>query len=116
MDKNTSLKLSGYISQAIINEAPKISYSKKELEREKKKYPPEQLEKLKDEGYFDGDFEKFFVIKKLCDKLNIWDYADEEYLKKLFKEAKKLDKKSFCENEYLKRALKDNKKTPGENI
>ena len=103
MDKNASLKLSGYISQAIINEAPKISYSKQELEKEKKKYPQEQLDKLKEEGFYDGDFEKFFVIKKLCDRLNIWDYADEEYLRKLFSEVRKLDKKSFCENEYLKK-------------
>ncbi|MBR5315028.1 MAG: hypothetical protein IKU45_06425 [Clostridia bacterium] len=102
MDKNTSLRVSSYISQAIINEAPKINYSKKELEKEKKKYTREQLEKLQDEGFYDGNFEKFYVIKKLCDKLNLWDYADEEYLLKLFKNAKMLDKKTFCENLYLK--------------
>ena len=102
MDKNNSLKLSGYISQKIIAEAPKINYSKQDLEKEKKKYPKEQLEQLQKEGYYNGDFETFYVVKKLCDKLNIWDYADEEYLQKLFSQARKLDKKTFCENVYLK--------------
>lgn len=102
MEYKKSLKISSYISQSIINEAPKINYSKTELEKEKKKYSKEQLEKLQQEGFYDGNFEKFYVVKKLCDRLNLWDYADEEYLLKLFRNARLLDKKEFCENIYLK--------------
>lgn len=102
MDKETSLKISAYISQNIIKNAPKISYSKKELEKEKKKYPEKQLKELTEEGYYDGDFEKFFVVKKFCDMLNIWDYADDEYLKKLFQTSKKLEKDEFYDNLFLK--------------
>ena len=102
MDKEKSLEISAYISQKIINEAIKINYSKQELEKEKKKYPKEQLKQLEKEGYYDGHFEKFYVLKKLCDRLDLWSIADEEYLKKLFESAKCLEKSVFYDNLYLK--------------
>ncbi len=102
MDRNKSLEISAYISQKIINEAVKINYSKKEIEKEKKKYPESQLLQLEKEGFYNGDFEKFYVVKKFCDRLDLWSVADEEYLLKLFSNAKKLDKQFFYNNLYLK--------------
>ena len=102
MNKEDSLRLSGYISQKIINESPTINYSSTELEKEKKKYSEEQLKKLTEEGLYNGDFETFFVVKKFCDKLKIWDYADDEYLRKLFGNAKCHRKESFYNDPYLK--------------
>lgn len=101
MDKINSLKLSGYISQTIIEKAPRIDYSDETLKTEKSKYTDEQLEQLRAEGYFSGDFETFYAVKKLCDMLDIWDYADEDYLKKLFSQAKKLDSTDFLKDPYL---------------
>ena len=101
MDKEASIKLSGYIAQKIINEAPSVKYSKAELEKEKSKYPKEQLKTLAEEGYYFGDFETFYAIKKLCDMLNIWEYADDDYLKKLFSNAKKHEKSDFYSDPYL---------------
>ena len=91
-----------YISQKIINDMPTVKYTDTDLENEKKKYPDEQLESLREEGDYDGDFETFFVTKKFCDMLNIWDYADEEYLKKLFKNAKCHREEYFYNDPYLK--------------
>ena len=102
MTKEQSLKLSAYISQKIISEAPRVEYNKTGLEKEKKKYSAKQLEGLKRDGYYNGDFETFFVVKKLCDMLNIWDYADEEYLIKLFQNAKCHSKREFYNDPYLK--------------
>lgn len=102
MDKENSLKLSSYISQKIINEAPAVKYSKAELEKEYKKYTKEQLDGLAEEGFYNGDFETFYAVKKLCDMLNIWDYADEDYLKKLFANAKCHSKQFFYDDPYLK--------------
>ena len=102
MDKDLSLKLSGYISQKIINEAPTVKYTKFDIEKEMKKYPMSQLEELRKDGYYNGDFELFFVVKKLCDALDIWKYADEDYLKKLFSQAKRLEKNVFYADPYLK--------------
>ena len=101
MDKLNSLKLSGYISQAIIEKAPKVEYTDENLRIEKSKYTDGQLEALAAEGYYNGDFETFYVVKKLCDMLDIWNYADEDYLKKMFSEAKKLDRDAFCNDPYL---------------
>ena len=70
MDKEASLKLSSYISQKIINDSPVVNYTSSQLEKEKKKYPQKQLDELRDEGYYKGDFETFYVVKKLCDLLN----------------------------------------------
>ena len=102
MNKEASLKLSGYISKKIIETSPTVSYTSSELEKEKKKYPKEQLDELTKEGYYNGDFETFYVVKKLCDLLNIWDYADDDFLKKLFTNAKRLKKSEFYEDKYLK--------------
>ncbi|MBE6671627.1 MAG: hypothetical protein E7593_05435 [Ruminococcaceae bacterium] len=102
MNKEASLKLSAYISQKIINESPTINYSKSEVEKEKKKYSQEQLKKLEESGLYYGDFETFYVVKQFCDKLNIWDYADNEYLSKLFKNAKRHTKENFYNDPYLK--------------
>ncbi len=102
MDKENSLRLSGYISQKIINEAPVVNYSKAEIEKARKKYTDEQLEALKEQGLYYGDFETFYVIKKFCDKLNIWDYADSDYLRKLFYQARRHKKQFFYDDPYLK--------------
>ena len=102
MEKNKSIQISGYISQSIIKQAIKIDYTKDELCREYEKLDEKQLQELERAGLYDGDFEKYYVIKKLCDRLDLWKYADDEYMKKLFSEARKLDRKSFYENDYLK--------------
>ncbi len=101
MDKETSLKLSGYISQKIITEAPCIKYSKSDIDKAFKKYTKRKLEELEKEGLYFGDFETFYVVKKLCDKLKIWDYADTEYIRRLFSNAKKHTKDYFYDNRYL---------------
>ncbi|MBE6642434.1 MAG: hypothetical protein E7615_02130 [Ruminococcaceae bacterium] len=101
MDKEASIKLSGYIAQKIIEGAPTVKYTKKDLEMEIKKYPQSQLDELQKEGYYNGNFETFFVVKKFCDMLDIWEYADDEYLKKLFANAKCHSKQSFYSDPYL---------------
>ena len=62
MDKAKSLQLQRYITNLIINDAPYFNYTSQDLEKEKKLYSSTKLLELQDDGLYDGDFEKFFVI------------------------------------------------------
>ena len=102
MDKNKSIQLSEYISRKIIFEAPKIDYSEYELVKAQNNYSDNRLRKLKNDGLYSGNFETFYVIKRFCDKLDLWKYADEEYIRKLFENAKCMNKLFFYDDLYLK--------------
>lgn len=101
MEKQASLKLSGYISRCIADGDASVEYTERDISEDRKKYTDEQLRSLEREGFFDGDFTKLYVLKKLCDKLDIWSYADEEYLKKMFSEARLLSGSAFEKDPYL---------------
>ncbi len=102
MNNIDSIKLSGYISQQIIQNAPKVEYSSVDIKCAEKEYLSSALDELRDEGLYDGDFEKFYVIKRFCDMIKVWQYADSEYMSKLFHNAKKLKKSEFYKDPYLR--------------
>lgn len=101
MEKEASLKLSGYISGCITDGEAVVEYTDGDIREDFKKYTKEQLEALEKEGFYDGNFTKLHILKKLCDKLDLWSYADEEYLKKMFSQAMVLDGKEFEKDPYL---------------
>ncbi len=49
----------------------------------------------------ENEFEKFYVIKKLCDKLDIWRRTDDRYLKELFGRARMFTVREFYRDPYL---------------
>ncbi len=102
MDKETSLDITAHIGRVIAEYAPKISWTQKELEEKRAEYSDEKLRKLAEEGYYFGDFELFYVMLRFCDGMDLWSRADEIYLKKLFRQAKRFDKKEFKSNPYLR--------------
>ena len=102
MDKNLSLKISGYISQKIIGEAVKIDYTEEMLSEAKAAFTDKMLKESIAKGEYNEDFETYYVIKKFCDKLNISEAADKEYLKKLYSSAKRYTRDIFYNDAYLK--------------
>ncbi len=102
MDKKTSLYLQEYITSLIINDAPYFSYSNKELENAKRLYSSTKLLSLTDEGIYDGDFEKYFVINNFVNSTRIKELGDKEYIKAFFQNSKKFTKRDFDTNKYLK--------------
>ncbi len=102
MDKAKSLQLQRYITNLIINDAPYFNYTSQDLEKEKRLYSSTKLLELQDDGLYDGDFEKFFVINNFLNATFIKNYADKEYIRLLFQNAKKFSKQEFLQDEYLK--------------
>ena len=102
MNLDESIRLTSAITQIITNNAPVVSYSREEIEEAKKGYTKEQLDSLFEEGFYNGDFELFYVVKRFCDDIDIWKNADEDYIKKLFMSAKRLSKDFFYADKYLK--------------
>ena len=102
MDKETSLEITAHIGRVIAEYAPKISWTQKELEEKRAEYSDEKLKQLAEEGYYFGDFELFYVMLRFCDGMDLWSRADGAYLKKLFSQAKRFDKKEFKKDPYLR--------------
>lgn len=103
MTKEESLKITARIAKIIADCAPRISYTQKDLEASRASYGDEKLKRLKEEGYPTDDFEFFFAMLRFCDGMDLWKDADEEYLKKLFSEARKMDRADFLSDPYLSR-------------
>jgi len=102
MKKETSLEITAHISEIIAKHSPCYSYTEEELEKAKETYSEEKLEALRNEGYYFGDFERFYITFRFCDALNLWNRADSDYLKKLFRQTKKMDRSAFLNDPYLK--------------
>lgn len=102
MELAESLRLTGIITQIIASNAPVVDYTVEEIEQARKGYTEEKLRELQNDGYYNGDFELFYVLKRFCDDIDLWKNADEVYIKKLFANAKRLGKDYFYADEYLK--------------
>lgn len=92
MNKELSLKISGYISQKIINEALSVEYTKNDL---KKKRSALQVGDS-------GDLETNYVLDRFCEMLKLNEVADTEYIEKLYSVAKRHTVDDFYSDPYLK--------------
>ena len=107
MTKDESLKISAEIASMINGGDLVIDYTESELEAAKMGIPEISLEGYQHSGLLgdfridNNEFEKFFVIKKLCDKLDIWRRADDRYLKELFGRARLFTVREFYRDPYL---------------
>ena len=101
MTKDESLEITGHIASVIAQYAPGISYTAEELQNARETYSEKKLKELEQEGFYFGDFELFFVMLRFLSGMDLWNRADEKYLKKLFASAKKMDATQFQKNPYL---------------
>lgn len=101
MDKDTSLSVTAHVARVIAEYAPKISWTAEDLRKKRAEYSDERLKALADEGYYHGDFELFYVMLRFCDGMDLWNRADEDYLKKLFSLARRYGKDEFQKDPYL---------------
>lgn len=102
MDKEASLAVTAHIGRVIAEYAPKITWSREDLAKKRAEYGEEKLNELAAEGYYNGDFELFYVMLRFCDGMDLWKRADEDYLKKLFSQARRFDKAEFQKDPYLR--------------
>ncbi len=100
MTKEESLSITAHIGQVIAQYAPSFSYTEEEVRKAKETYSAEKLDALYKEGFYNGDFEHFFVLLRFCNGLGLWNRADRSYLQKLFSESRKLSPLSFSSNPY----------------
>ena len=92
MNFEESLKVTSLIGKAIASGAPQITCSPEELADARAGYSEEKLAELEKLGFYHGDFQLFYTVKRLADTLDLWKLADGDYLKKLFSLAKKFDR------------------------
>jgi len=102
MNKEESLEICAHIGKIIAEKAPRICYTKEELDEARAAYSDEKLRELEEEGYYYGDFERFYVTFRFCTGMDLWGWADENFLKKLFLNTRKMDARAFLEDPYLK--------------
>lgn len=102
MTKEDSEKISGEIASLIANKAPYIDYSPKDVKLSRRAFSEEELEEFRDSGLLQEDFELFYVMNRFKDALRLSEKADREYIKALFRNARKFSISEFYENPYIK--------------
>ncbi len=101
MTKEESLRITAHIGKIIAEKSPRIAYSPADPKKARESYSDKKLEELKKEGFYFGDFELFYIMLRFADGMDLWNRADEAFLKKMFSEAKKFDRASFYADPYL---------------
>ena len=102
MTREHSEMITGLISMVIAEREPRVDFSQKELKAAKHRFTEEELEILREQERFDGDFEKFLTVQWFVDALELESVADEEYIRQFFRNARKLDINWFYDNLYMK--------------
>lgn len=101
MTKEESLGITAHIGKVIAENTPRIAYSPSDLKKAREGYSEKKLQELEEEGFYFGDFELFYIMLRFADGMDLWNRADEAFLKKLFSEAKKFDREAFYADPYL---------------
>ncbi len=101
MTREESMSITAKIGEYIADKAPKIRYTLDELASAKEEFTPEDLEEMAELGLYDGDFEKFYVIREFLSSIGLGDVADGDYILKVFQHAERLDAAEFVGNPYM---------------
>lgn len=102
MTKEESISLSARIGKIIAENAPRVRYTADELATELATFGKEDLAEMKELGLYDGNFEKFYVIREFCADLGLSQVADGDYILRLFEASRMLDHKAFRSDPYMK--------------
>ncbi len=101
MTKDESVAISAKLSAYIAEHAPIVRYTLDELAEARASFAEEDLLEMGELGLYDGDFEKFYVIREFLSEIGLGDVADGEYILRVFEKAKKLDAREFTHNPYM---------------
>lgn len=101
MTKEESIAISAKISAYIAENAPIVRYTLDELAEARGQFGEEDLMEMAELGLYDGDFEKFYVIREFLSDIGLGDVADGEYILRVFEKAKKLDAREFTSEPYM---------------
>ena len=106
MTKDESIKASTVIASAIATGNSTVPFGAKIIKNARKTYSNEKIAELVKDGYIDSDdkhgFEKFYTVKSFIDSIDLWECADEDYLKRLFLSARRFDTAKFNADPYMK--------------
>lgn len=106
MTREESISISAEIATMISRGDLIIDYSDRDARNARYGIPQSQLRSYIKYGFINDpddfeEFEKFYIVKKLCDRLSLWKRADAAYLKKLFSYARKFTAREFYSDPYL---------------
>ena len=96
-----SMSVTAKIGQYIAEHAPTVRYTLDELAEARMEFGTEDLHEMQELGLYDGDFEKFYVIREFLTSIGLGDAVDGNYILRVFEKAKRLDAKAFSENPYM---------------
>lgn len=101
MTREDSISISAKLSAYIAKNAPRVCYTLDELAGARAEFGEEDLAEMAELGLYDGDFEKFYVIREFLQDIGLGDVADGEYILRVFENAKKLDARAFVREPYM---------------
>ncbi len=102
MTREESISITARVGRLIAEKAPRVRYRSDELAAELATFGREELAEMQEIGLYDGDFEKFYVIREFINDTGLSEVVDGHYLLALFENARKLDHKAFRSDPYMK--------------
>ncbi len=97
-----SLRLTQAISEYIIRNAPVIPYTPEEVRRAERSFTDEEKQVLRDAGWLNDDFECWYVTDRFQRALGIEEQADDDFLRLLYQNARRLEKADLEKDLYLR--------------
>lgn len=106
MTREESISISAEIATMISRGDLIIDYSDRDVQNARYDITSSRLRLYIKQGFLNDpddseEFEKFYIVKRLCDMLSLWERADTEYLRKLFSYARRFTVREFYSDPYL---------------
>ena len=97
-----SRRISAHIASVISAASPYVDYTQEEVDGWYRCADPEELGIWRDLGMLGDDPELFYVVRRFCEGLGLWDSVDFSYLRMLFRSARKYTPELFYRDAYLR--------------
>ncbi len=97
-----SRRVSAHIASVISAASPYVDYTPGDVERWYRGADSEELGIWRDLGMLGEDPELFYVVRRFCEGLGLWNSVDYSYLRTLFRAARKYTPEIFYGDPYLK--------------
>ena len=103
MRDRASLSLTCDLNAYIISQAPRVIYTKEQLEQAERDYTEQDKQILRDAGWLGDDFECYYAVNRFLTETGAADRAGDLWLRQVYAEARKLDAGAFRRDPYLSR-------------
>lgn len=102
MERESSYAVTARIARIIAEDAPTVAYTPEDVRDALDAYGEEQLERMRQNGFFADDFEPFYVVSRFLEQYGLKPYLDRAYAVKLYGQARKFSPSYLADDAYMR--------------